>query len=83
MRYLKRFNESNIECDFYRGVGMDEAIKACRAGHLIYLSKEPMSRDWEVIEYSMGIEHQKLLMKRLKNMLILLFLGKITVKVLT
>lgn len=54
MRYLKRFNESNIESDFYRGVGLDEAIKACQAGHLIYLSKEPMSRDWEVIEYSMG-----------------------------
>lgn len=38
----------------YRAVGLDEAIKSCEAGHLVYYSKDPMSKDWEVIEYSLG-----------------------------
>ena len=38
----------------YRGVGLDEAIKSCETGHLVYYSRDPMSRDWEVIEYGLG-----------------------------
>jgi hypothetical protein len=40
----------------YRGVGLDEAIKSCETGHLVYYSRDPMSRDWEVIEYGLGSE---------------------------
>jgi hypothetical protein len=46
----KRFNDNKL----YRGVGFEEAVESCKAGHLIYYSKEPMSIDWEVIEYSIG-----------------------------
>lgn len=46
--------EQQEEPDAYRGVGLDEAIKSIDAGHLIYYSQNPMSRDWEVIEYSLG-----------------------------
>ena len=38
----------------YRGVGLDEALKSIKVGHLIYYSKDPMSYDWEVIEYGLG-----------------------------
>lgn len=40
----------------YRGVGLDEAIKSCETGHLVYYSRDPMSRDWEVIKYGLGSE---------------------------
>jgi hypothetical protein len=40
----------------YRGVGLDEALKSCKKGHLVHYSKDPMSMDWEVIEYSLGDE---------------------------
>jgi hypothetical protein len=40
----------------YRAVGLDEAIKSCEVGHLVYYSRDPMSRDWEVIEYGLGDE---------------------------
>ena len=41
----------NIE--YFRAVGKDEMTKAVKLGHLPYLSKDPMSEDWEVIELSM------------------------------
>ena len=46
----------NINNLFYRGISTDEAIKSAKSGHLVYKSKDPMSRDWEVIEYSLGDE---------------------------
>lgn len=53
----ENFNEVQFhKQEYYRGVGLDEAIKACESGHLIYFSNDPMPYDWEVIEYSMGGE---------------------------
>ena len=46
--------EYEREYILYRAVGLDEAIKSCEAGHLVYYSRDPMSRDWEVIEYGLG-----------------------------
>ncbi len=60
MKYIETnfsnfLNESiNGEFILYRGVGFDEAINSIKAGHLIYLSNDPMSNDWEVIEHSLG-----------------------------
>ncbi len=56
IRKLIREELENFQSEFilYRGVGMDEAIKSCKLGHLIYYSKDAMSRDWEVIEYGLG-----------------------------
>ena len=51
---IKEQSKQFQEPDAYRGVGLDEAIKSINAGHLIYYSQDPMSRDWEVIEYSLG-----------------------------
>ena len=48
--------EYEREYILYRAVGLDEAIKSCEAGHLVYYSRDPMSRDWEVIEYGLGSE---------------------------
>jgi hypothetical protein len=48
--------EYEREYILYRAVGLDEAIKSCEAGHLVYYSRDPMSRDWEVIEYGLGDE---------------------------
>lgn len=58
MKYIKSYKvfESRSEFILYRGVGLDEAIKACEFGHLVYYSRDPMSRDWEVIEYGLGGE---------------------------
>ena len=58
MKYIKSYKvfESRSEFILYRGVGLDEAIKACEVGHLIYHSNDPMSKDWEVIEYGLGDE---------------------------
>ena len=58
MKYIKSYKvfESRSEFILYRGVGLDEAIKACEFGHLVYYSRDPMSRDWEVIEYGLGDE---------------------------
>lgn len=41
-------------CDYFRGIRMDEALEACKVGHLIRYSVEAMSIDWEVIEYVLG-----------------------------
>ena len=38
---------------YFRAVGEDEMRKAVQLKHLPYLSKDPMSEDWEVIELSM------------------------------
>ena len=46
--------EYEREYILYRAVGLDEAIKSCETGHLVYYSRDPMSRDWEVIEYGLG-----------------------------
>lgn len=56
MKHIKNFRifESRRGFILYRGVGLDEAIKSCKEGHLIYHSNDPMSRDWEVIEYGLG-----------------------------
>lgn len=57
MKYIKSINEYNSDSDiYYRGVGEDEAIKCLEVGHLIYYSLDPMSEDWEVIEYGLGSE---------------------------
>lgn len=47
-------DEYEREYILYRAVGLDEAKKSCEAGHLVYYSRDPMSRDWEVIEYGLG-----------------------------
>lgn len=47
----EEYGRKNI---LYRAVGLDEAIKSCETGHLVYYSRNPMSRDWEVIEYGLG-----------------------------
>jgi hypothetical protein len=57
MKYIKSFKifESNQGGRIlYRGVSLEEAIKSCKEGHLVYRSEDPMSKDWEVIEYGLG-----------------------------
>jgi len=57
MRHLtsyKAFESYVREHVLYRGAGPDEALRSCETGHLIYDSQDPMSRDWEVIEYGLG-----------------------------
>lgn len=56
MRHLISYKtfESSVGYLLYRGAGLDEALRSCEAGHLIYDSQDPMSRDWEVIEYGLG-----------------------------
>ena len=49
---LLNYNEPTES--YYRGIGLDEAIKSAKSGHLVYVSRDPMSNDWEVIEYSLG-----------------------------
>lgn len=44
-------NDKRIK--YFRAVGEDEMAKAVKLGYLPYLSKDPMSTDWEVIELSM------------------------------
>jgi len=43
----------NDRIQYFRAVGKDEMQKSIKLGHLPYLSKDPMSSDWEVIELSM------------------------------
>lgn len=60
MKYINKFKRfivlesSNSYKEYYRGVGVDEAIESLRLGHLIYYSNDPITNDWEVIEYSIG-----------------------------
>jgi len=42
-----------LRIEYFRAVGRDELAKAIKLKHLPYLSKDPMSSDWEVIELSM------------------------------
>ena len=51
---LARFFANNDIQLLYRGISLDEALKSAKAGHLVYYSKDPMSLDWEVIEYALG-----------------------------
>ena len=44
----------NLRIEYFRAVGKDEMTKAVKLGHLPYLSKDPMSEDWEIIELSMS-----------------------------
>lgn len=44
----------NLRIEYFRAVGKDEMTKAVKLGHLPYLSKNPMSEDWEIIELSMS-----------------------------
>jgi hypothetical protein len=55
---IKRILREDYDREYilYRAVGLDEAIKSCEVGHLVYYSRDPMSRDWEVIEYGLGDE---------------------------
>jgi len=39
--------------EYFRAVGKEELKKAIQLGYLPYVSEEPMSEDWEVIELSM------------------------------
>ncbi len=45
-----------LRINYFRAVGEDELAKAVELKHLPYLSKDPMSEDWEVIELSMEEE---------------------------
>ena len=60
MKYIKTFKKyktlenSDYFDEYYRGVGDDEAIESLKLGHLVYYSSDPISNDWEVIEYSLG-----------------------------
>ena len=58
MKYIKSYKlfESRSEYILYRAVGLEEAINSCKNGHLVYYIRDPMSRDWEVIEYGLGDE---------------------------
>lgn len=53
---------NNYQSEFivYRGTSMDEAIKSCELGHLVYYSEDAMSKDWEVIEYGLGDDASKM-----------------------
>ena len=57
IRLIDLLNEfetvGNRRIEYFRAVGKDEMQKAIKLGHLPYLSKDPMSEDWEVIELSM------------------------------
>jgi hypothetical protein len=51
---LKEFEiAGNQRINYFRAVGKDEMQKAIKLDHLPYLSGDPMSEDWEVIELSM------------------------------
>ena len=60
MKYIKTFKKykilenSDYFDEYYRGVGDIEAIESLKFGHLVYYSSDPISNDWEVIEYSLG-----------------------------
>lgn len=54
LRSYKAFESSVREHILYRGTSEEEALRSCETGHLIYYSQDPMSRDWEVIEYGLG-----------------------------
>ena len=56
IRKLIREELNSFQSEFilYRGVGMNEAIESCKLGHLIYYSRDAMSKDWEVIKYGLG-----------------------------
>ena len=46
--------KNNKDMDFYRGISKKECIESCEIGHLLYYSSDPMTNDWEVIEYALG-----------------------------
>ncbi len=60
MKYIKSYkryvllDNYNFYEQYYRGVGIDEAIESLKLGHLVYYSNDPITNDWEVIEYSLG-----------------------------
>lgn len=64
-RILREDNKG--EFILYRAVGLDEAIKSCKVGHLVYYSRDPMSRDWEVIEYGLGDNASKMSEKEVND----------------
>lgn len=66
IQYFKE-HTSSFEYILYRGVGLDEAIESCKLGHLVYYSLDPMSRDWEVIEYSLGVSASEMTNSDIEN----------------
>lgn len=54
LKHLLEWEDVNGKrIEYFRAVGKDEMTKAVKLGYLPYLSKDPMSTDWEVIELSM------------------------------